>query len=197
MKSKGILLTPAIAFGLIFARSIEAEDVYKIDPAASAIEFRVKQFLGTVKGKFSQVSGTIDLDREHPASSNVAATIQVRSIDTAIAKRDEHLRSADFFNVAKYPQITFRSRSVKQTGNDTGDIVGELAMHGVKKEIMLHVKFLGLKGAGAAQRSRWHVTAEPIKRSEFGLVFSQTAESVSMIGDTVTATMEIEAVKAK
>ena len=86
---------------------------------------------------------------------------------------------------------------MKQTGSDTGDIVGELAMHGVKREITLHVKFLGLKGAGTAQRSRWHVTPEPIKRSEFGLDFSQTAESVSMIGDTVTATMEIEALKAK
>jgi len=197
MKSKGMLLALAIAPGLIFTRSTQAAEIYKIDAAASAIEFRVKQFLGTVKGKFSQVSGTIDLDRERPARSNVAATIQVRSIDTAIAKRDEHLRSAEFFNVAKYPEITFQSKSVKQIGTDTGDIVGELAMHGVKKEITLHVKFLGLKGAGAAQRSRWHVTAEPIKRSEFELAFSQAAESVSMIGDTVTATMEIEAVKAK
>jgi polyisoprenoid-binding protein YceI len=195
MKSKGMLL--AVALSLIFARSTQAGEIYKIDAAASAIEFRVKQFLGTVKGKFSQFSGTIDLDREHPARSNVAATIQVRSIDTAITKRDEHLRSAEFFNVAKYPEITFQSKSVKQTGTDTGDIVGEFSMHGVKKEITLHVKLLGLKGAGAAQRSRWHVTAEPIKRSEFGLVFSQTAESVSMIGDTVTVTMEIEAAKAK
>jgi polyisoprenoid-binding protein YceI len=197
MKSKGILLALAIALGITFARSAQAGEVYKIDPAASAIEFRIKQFLGTVKGKFSQISGTIDLDREHPVRSNVAATIQVRSIDTAIAKRDEHLRSAEFFNVAKYPEITFQSKSVKQTGTDAGDIVGELAMHGVKREITLHVKFLGLKGAGTAQRSRWHVTPEPIKRSEFGLVFGQTAESVSMIGDTVTATMEIEALKAK
>jgi polyisoprenoid-binding protein YceI len=196
MKAKGILLAMAIALGLTLAWSTQAGEVYKIDPAASAIEFRVKQFLGTVKGKFSQVSGTIDLDREHPARSNVAATIQVRSIDTAIAKRDEHLRSADFFDVAKYPEIAFQSGIVKQTGADTGDIVGQLAMHGVKKEITLHVKFLGLKGAGAAQRSRWHVTAEPIKRSEFGLAFSTTLENVSMIGDTVTATIEIEAAKA-
>jgi len=197
MKSQGMLLALGIALGLVFARSTEAGEVYKIDPAASAIEFQVKQFLGTVKGKFSQFRGTIDLDREHPARSNVTATIQVRSIDTAIAKRDEHLRSAEFFNVTKYPEITFQSKSVKQTGTDTGDIVGELAMHGVKKEITLHVKLLGQKGAGASERSQWRVTPEPIKRSEFGLVFSQTAESVSMIGDTVTATMEIEAVKAK
>ena len=197
MKSQGMLLALGIALGLVFARSTEAGEVYKIDPAASAIEFQVKQFLGTVKGKFSKFRGTIDLDREHPARSNVTATIQVRSIDTAIAKRDEHLRSAEFFNVTKYPEITFQSKSVKQTGTDTGDIVGELAMHGVKKEITLHVKLLGQKGAGAAERSQWRVTPEPIKRSEFGLVFSQTAESVSMIGDTVTATMEIEAVKAK
>ena len=186
-----------VVLGAAARQNVRAGEVYKIDPTPSVIEFRVKQFLGTVKGKFTQFSGTLDLDREHPARSNVAATIQVRSIDTAIAKRDDHLRSAEFFNVARYPEIIFQSRSVKQTGADTGDIVGELAMHGVKKEITLHVKFLGLKGAGAAQRSRWHVTAEPIKRSEFGLLFSKTLENVSMIGDTVTATMEIEAVKAK
>jgi polyisoprenoid-binding protein YceI len=186
-----------VLLGAAARQNVGAGEVYKIDPAPSAIEFRVKHFFGTAKGKFTQFSGTVDLDREHPAKSTVAATIQVRRIDTAIAKRDEHLRSAEFFNVAKYPEITFRSKSVKQTGTDTGDIVGEFAMHGVKKEITLHAKFLGPKGAGAAQRSRWHVTAEPIKRSEFGLVFSKTLENVSMIGDVVTATMEIEAVKAK
>jgi polyisoprenoid-binding protein YceI len=182
---------------VILGSSTRANEIYKIDPASSAIEFRVKHFFGAARGKFRQFKGTVDLDRERPARSSVAATIQAGSIDTAIAKRDEHLRSAEFFNVAKYPEITFQSKSVKQTGPETGDIAGELAMHGVKKQITLHVKFLGLKGAGAAQRSRWQVTAEPIKRSEFGLVFSQTLENVSMIGDTVTATMEIEAVKAK
>ncbi len=187
----------AFMFGLVGARSIAAEEIYKIDPAASAIEFRVKHFFGTAKGKFTQFSGTLDLDRAHPASSSVTATIQVRSIDTAIAKRDEHLRGPDFFNVAKYPEIVFRSKGVKQTGTDAGDVVGDLAMHGMKKEITLHVKLLGMKGAGATQRSRWQVTAEPIKRSEFGLLWSKTVESVSMIGDNVTATMEVEAVKAR
>lgn len=192
-----MILKLALALSLVFARSTGAGEIYKIDSASSSIEFRVKHFFGTAKGKFTQFGGTLDLNREHPASSNVTATIQVSSIDTAIAKRDEHLRSPDFFNVAKYPEIAFRSKSVKQTGADSGDIVGELAMHGVKREIMLHVKFLGMKGEDATQKSRWHVTAEAIKRSEFGLLWGKTVESVSMIGDAVAATMEIEAVKAK
>jgi len=190
------MLALIVLLGAAVRQNVVAGEVYKIDPARSAIEFQVKHFFGTAKGKFTQFNGTLDLDREHPAKSNVAATIQARTIDTAIAKRDEHLRGSDFFNVAKYPLITFQSKSVKQTGADTGDISGELTMHGVKKEITLHVKFIGMKGPDAAQRSRWHVTAEPIKRSEFGLRWSQTVESVSMIGDTVSATMEIEAVKA-
>lgn len=158
------------------------------------IEFKVRHFFGNAKGKFTKFSGTIDVDREHPEKSSVTATIQAASIDTAIAKRDEHLRGEDFFSVQKFPEITFKSRHVKQTGPNTGDIIGDLTMHGVTRTITLHVQLLG---AAEDQKSRWLVTTAPIKRSGFGLSWSKSVEAVSMIGDDVSIDMEIEAVRVK
>ena len=98
-----------------------AKDIYKFDPSGSTIGFSVHQFLGTTRGKFSNFSGRIEIDREHPENSSVTAQIDVRSIDTQIKKRDDHLRSPEFFNVEKFPQIAFKSRSVKRTGPQSGD----------------------------------------------------------------------------
>ena len=187
------LLSVAIFFAAALP-SADAAEVFKIVPARSTIGFKVHQAIATIAGRFKQFGGTIELDREHPEKSSVTATIQVKSIDTGIAKRDAHLCSPDFFYVTKFPEITFKSRSVKQTGPDAGDIVGDFTMHGVTKPITLYVKLLTKKGEGA---TRWQVTTQPLRRREFGLQFSKTLESVSMIGDTVTTTMEIESVKAK
>src|ERR1700716_4298881 len=86
-----------------------ANETYKIDPAHSTIAFKVHQYVTTVAGKFTRFSGTVDVDPDHAEKSSVVAKIDVASIDTGIAKRDAHLRSAEFFNVAKFPGITFKS----------------------------------------------------------------------------------------
>ena len=173
-----------------------ATQPYKMDPAHSTIGFKVHQYLTTVAGKFTRFSGTVDVDPDHPEKSSVAAKIDVPSIDTGIAKRDAHLRSAEFFNVAKFPGITFKSRSVKRTGANTGDITGDFTMHGVTKAIILHAKLLGdPKAAANAQRTRWQVTTAPLNRREFGLLFSSGTEAISGIGQEVTVDMEIEAVR--
>ncbi|MCA1658602.1 MAG: YceI family protein, partial [Verrucomicrobiaceae bacterium] len=111
-----------------------ANDTFKIDPSHSTIAFKVRHMLGTARGSFTKFSGTIDFDREHPEQSSVTVTIQAASIDTGIAKRDDHLRG-ELFNVAKYPEITFKSRRVKQTGANSGEIAGDLTMHGVTRAI--------------------------------------------------------------
>jgi polyisoprenoid-binding protein YceI len=178
---------------LIFVASWEtasANETFKIDAAHSRIGFKVHQAIATVTGRFKQFSGTIELDREHPEKSFVAATIQVKSIDTGIAKRDAHLCSPEFFNAAKFPEITFKSRSVKQTGADTGDIVGDLTMHGVTKPCILRVTLLNKSGE---QTTRWQVMTEPISRREFGAQFSKTLEGISMISDKVAVDIEIVA----
>jgi polyisoprenoid-binding protein YceI len=178
----------------IGASSALANDIFRFDPSHSIVAFKVRHMLGTAKGRFTKFGGTIDVDRERPEKSSVVATIQAASIDTAIAKRDEHLRGEDFFNVRKFPEITFKSRQVKQTGPNTGDIIGDLTMHGATRTITLHAQLLG---AAEGQTSRWRITTAPIKRSEFGLVWSKSVEAVSMIGDDVAVDIQIEAARAK
>jgi len=172
-----------------------ANETYKFDPSGSTIGFSVHQFLGTTHGKFAKFNGRINVDREHPENSSVTAQIDVRSIDTRIKKRDDHLRSAEFFNVEKSPQITFKSRSVKQTGPQSGDILGDLTMHGVTKPVTLHVKLL--TPLNETSQTRWGVTVDPIMRRDFNLVFAPATETVSGISQTVAINIEIEAKRAE
>jgi len=172
-----------------------ANESYNFDPARSKMGFSVHQFLGTTHGKFTKFAGKIDIDREHPENSSVTARIDVRSIDTGIVKRDNHLRSAEFFAVDKYPEITFKSRSVKQTGPQDGDVVGDLTMHGVTKPITLHMKLLS--SPNDEKQTRWAVTTDPLKRRDFNLMFAQAAEAMSGISQTVTVNIEIQATRAE
>jgi polyisoprenoid-binding protein YceI len=185
MKHFAVLLL-ALALGL----SAKGAETFKIDPARSTIAFRVRHMLGTAKGKFSKFGGTIVVDRDHPDQSSVTVRIAAASIDTGIAKRDEHLRG-ELFDVTKYPEITFKSRRVKQTGPNSGQIVGDLTMHGVTREITLSVELV------SNAETRWRVTTASLRRSQFGLVFSKSAETISMIADEVAVDIEIEALREK
>jgi polyisoprenoid-binding protein YceI len=172
-----------------------AKENYKFDPSGSSIGFSVHQFLGTTRGKFATFSGRIEVDREHPENSSVTAQIDVQSIDTRIKKRDDHLRSAEFFNVEKFPQMTFKSRSVRRTGPQSGDILGDLTIHGVTKPITLHVKLLTPLNETA--RTRWAVSCDAINRRDFNLMFAQGTEAISGISQTVAINIEIEAKRAE
>lgn len=180
---------------VVLAQAAAAKETYKFDSSGSTIGFSVHQFLGTTHGKFTNFSGRIEVDREHPENSSVTAQIDVRSIDTQIRKRDDHLRSAEFFNVGKFPWITFKSRSVKRSGPQSGDILGDLTMHGVTKPITLHVKLLTPLTDTA--HTRWSVTTDPITRRDFSLMFTPAAESISGISQTVAINIEIEAKRAE
>ena len=190
------LLQVCIAALLIIRVSAaeSAKETYNFDPSGSAIGFSAHQFLGTTHGKFTKFNGRIEVDREHPENSSVTAQIDVRSINTQIKKRDDHLRSPEFFNVDRFPQITFKSRSVKRTGPQSGDILGDLTMHGVTKPIALHVKLL--TPLSETSQTRWQVTTEPISRRDFNLMFSSGAEAVSGISQTVAINIEVEAKRA-
>src|SRR6201981_3237444 len=174
---------------------VSAKESYKFEPSGSMIGFSVHQFLGTTHGKFTNFSGRIEVDREHPENSSVTAQIEVRSIDTQINKRDDHLRSAEFFDVQKFPRITYKSRSFKRSGPQSGDILGDQTMHGVTKPITLHVKLLTPMNETA--RTRWSVTTDPVARRDFNLMFTPATESVSGISQTVTINIEMEAKRAE
>jgi polyisoprenoid-binding protein YceI len=173
-------------------------ETYRIDAAHSRIAFSLHQFVSTVRGDFHRFSGTIEVDREHPERSSVTARISVASIDTKIQKRDHHLLSAEFFDVAKFPEISFKSRSVNRTGENSGDILGDFTMHGVTKPMTLHGKLVTPPSSESfPERTRWLVTTDPINRKDFGLMFSSATESISGISTNVTPMIEIEAVRAK
>jgi polyisoprenoid-binding protein YceI len=175
-----------------------ANETFKIESSHSTIGFKVHQYITTVTGKFTRFEGTIDVDPNNPEKSSVTAKIDVASIDTGIRKRDDHLRSAEFFNVAKFPEITFKSRSVKRTGENSGDITGDFTMHGVTKQIVLHVKYLGApKDVAGARNTRWQVTTASLKRREFQLMFSPGTEGISGISQEVVVNIDIEAVKTR
>ncbi len=178
-----------------FRPAASASETYKFDPSGSTIGFAVHQFLGTTHGKFMKFIGKIEIDRDHPENSSVTAQIDVRSIDTRIKKRDDHLRSPDFFDVEKFPQMTFKSRSVKRTGPQSGDILGDLTMHGVTKPIALHVKLL--TPISDTSRTRWSATTDPINRRDFNLMFAPATESISGISQSVAINIEIEAKRAQ
>jgi polyisoprenoid-binding protein YceI len=184
----------ALIAALVISRAssaVLANEIYQFDQAGSTVGFAVHQFLGSTHGKFTKFEGKIDIDRERPENSSVTARIDVRSIDTGIQKRDNHLRSPEFFSAEKFPEIIFKSRSVKRTGPQNGDIVGDLTIHGVTRPITLHVKLV--TPMNETKRTRWAVTTEPIKRRDFSLLFSPGLEAVSGISQTVAINIEIEA----
>ena len=189
MKLRIVAVTAAIT---ILSSAALATETYKFDQAHSTIGFSVHQFLGMTKGKFTKFDGKIEVDRDHPENSSVTARIAVRSIDTGIVKRDNHLRSPEFFAAEKYPDIIFKSRSVKQTGPQEGDVLGDLTMHGMTKPITLHLKLL--TSPNESKRTRWTVTTDPLKRRDFNLMFAKAAESMSGISQTVAVNIEIEAI---
>src|SRR6184192_563607 len=183
---------------LLFVPPGAFAETYKIDTAHSRIAFSLHQFVSTVRGDFHRFSGTIEVDRDHPEHSSVTARISVGSIDTKIEKRDHHLLSPEFFDTAKFPEITFKSRNVKRIGENSGDILGDFTMHGVTKPMTLHVKLATPpNGESLPDRTRWVVTTDSINRKEFNLAFSSATESISGISNNVTPTIEIEAVRAK
>ncbi|MBV8640437.1 MAG: YceI family protein, partial [Verrucomicrobia bacterium] len=137
----------------------------------------------------------IQLDEANPEQSSVEVTIKTASIDTGVKMRDDDLRSPNFFDAKKFPEITFKSSAVKKTGDNTADVTGNLTMHGVTKEVVLKVELLG-KGAGPKNStvSGWDASTA-LKRSDFGLNWNQVIEGTQMVGDDVQIELHIEADK--
>ncbi|MBI5284136.1 MAG: YceI family protein [Chloroflexi bacterium] len=169
---------------------------WTIDGAHSVAEFAVKHMMvSTVKGRFKNVSGALHLDEANPAASRIEAAIEVASVDTGAEQRDEHLRSDDFFNAARYPQITFRSTGVSGKGDDW-KMEGELTIRDVTKPVVLDVEFEG-RGPDAYGGERAGFTATTkINRKDFGVNWNGLIEAGGVVvSDTVKITLNIEAVR--
>jgi polyisoprenoid-binding protein YceI len=165
-----------------------AVETYKIDPVHSSVGFSIRHFFSNVPGVFTKFSGVIIVDRDHLENSSVTATIDVPSVDTRTEKRDNHLRSPDFFDAAKFPVMTFKSTAWKQTGEGTFDVTGDLTIKDVTKPVVLNVKLLGFgPGMKETMLCGWQATAT-INRNDFGITTFP-----KMLGDDVAVTIGIEA----
>jgi polyisoprenoid-binding protein YceI len=186
------------AFLALAAPVLASADTYNFDKSHTNVGFQVRHIFTMVSGRFTDYAGTIQVDRAKPESSTVEFTIQATSIDTSEPRRDQHLRSADFFDVANNPTISFKSTSVKANGKDSFLVTGELTMRGVTKPVTLPVTLLGEGKDPMGNEKMGLETAVTINRKDFGLVWNRALESGGMlVGDEVKVQISIEANKAK
>jgi len=184
-----IALLSVLALAVASRAEVEA---YKIDPVHSSAEFSLRHVFSKFSSSFTKVTGTISVDRTDMEKSSVEASIDVAALTTANEKRDTHLKSPDFFEVAKFPTMTFKSTSWKKTGENTYDVTGDLTIKDVTKPVVLKTTVLGF-GAGmgpGAFLSGWEATTS-IKRSEFNM--AGPAMLAKALGDEVAITINVEA----
>jgi polyisoprenoid-binding protein YceI len=186
-----------IAALLVVARPGLAS-TWEIDPAHTSVQFSVRHLMiSNVRGELQKVSGTVQADDQDPTRSVIQATIDAASIDTREAKRDEHLRSADFLDVAQHPTITFRSKKIEKAGDRRYKVIGDLTLHGVTREVTLDVEGptppmtdpRGNVRAGAAATTR-------IDRRDFGITWSKSLDGGGVVvGNDLVVTIDVEAVR--
>ena len=166
----------------------------QIDRSHSEVAFQVRHLLSKLRGRFGEFAGAIQYDQTNPQNSRVDVTIEARSIDTAEVDRDTHLRSADFFDVDKYPTLTFTSTSVTPRGGNNYDVAGNLTLHGVTKEVTLPASFLGT-AQDPWGNTKFVFEAElTLNRKDFGLTWNAALETGGfLVGDDVKVTLSIQA----
>ena len=171
---------------------------WNVDPMHSRVGFAVKHLvISTVRGEFKKYEGKVVLDDADLTKSTVEATIDPATIDTGVADRDGHLRSPDFFDVAKNPSVTFKSTKVAAAGPGKLAVTGDLTLRGVTKPVVLDVE-LSPEVKGMYGETRRGVTATgKIDRKAFGLAWSKVVEAGPVVADEVTLSFELEIVKAQ
>ena len=185
---------------MLLAPVAASASTWNIDPEHSSIQFKVSHLgLVDVKGIFRKYQGTVTLDEKDIAKSSVNVTIEAASIDTGVEKRDEHLRTEDFFDVAKHPTITFVSKKVTPAGKGKLKVTGDLTIYGVTKEVVLDVTGPTKELKDPWGNIRRGVSATTtINRTDFGLTYNKILDNgILVIGNKVTISLEAELIKAK
>ncbi|AKU92894.1 hypothetical protein AKJ08_3281 [Vulgatibacter incomptus] len=188
-------IAAAIAIG---APAMSTAASYQIDPTHSTAQFKVRHMMVShVRGEFTALSGTIQFDKNAPEKIAIDATVDATTINTRDAKRDGHLKSADFFDVEKFPSLTFKSKSAKAAGPNKLEVLGDLTMHGVTKTVTLVVEGLENEVKDPWGGVRMGATGTTkVNRKDFGLNWNAALEAGGvMVGDDVTITIDVELVK--
>lgn len=170
-----------------------------VDPVHSSVEFAVRHMvIATVRGRFTKFQIQADFDETRPESVRVQGTADTASVDTGEAKRDEHLRSPDFFDAVNFPQISFKSRRVEQRGDGEYRLIGDLTVRDTTREVPFDVTFAGIvKDPWGSQRAGFTATTT-LDRKDFGLKWNVPLEAGGvLVGDTVKVSVEVELVKQK
>ncbi len=171
---------------------------WNIDTSHSGVHFSVRHMvIAKVRGAFERWQGTLQFDPQNPAASKVSARIEAASIDTREEKRDAHLRSADFFDVEKYPELRFESTKIEKVGDDRYQVTGDLTIRDVTKEVVLDVEALGTgKDPWGNERVAFQAQTA-INRKDFGLTWNQTLETGGvLVGEKIEISLDVQAVKA-
>jgi polyisoprenoid-binding protein YceI len=170
---------------------------YAIDKAHSETEFQVRHLVTKVRGRFNDFEGAIQADEQDPGRSSVTIAIQAASVDTGQPDRDAHLRSADFFAADQYPTLTFASTAITPLGSDRYQVVGDLTIRGVTRQIAVPVTFLG-KATDPWGHQRAGFEAEfTINRKDFGLTWNAALETGGfLVGDDVKISVSFQAIAA-
>lgn len=173
-----------------------ARTTWRIDPAATRAEFTIRKRLMfirrlTVTGRFSDVSGTITLDEQNPTGAEATVSIGAASIDTGIARRDKHLRTADFFHVERHPALTFMSRRVEAVDQAAGAyrVSGDLTVRGVTRPVSLDARYTPAPSGEREPRLTLDLTA-PLNRRDFGIVWNKPFLDIA---DDLTVSLHVEA----
>ena len=172
---------------------------WNIDPSHSSVNFTVRHMvISKVRGAFGRFEGALDFDPENPAASKAQVRIETASIDTREAKRDEHLRSGDFFAAEKYPALTFQSTKVEKTDGDQYRVSGNLTIRDTTRPVVLEAEFLG-GGKDPWGNERIGFSAHTsINRKEFGLTWNQALETGGLlVGEKIEIAIDVEAVRAQ
>src|SRR5271165_3215041 len=179
------------ALAMLAGLAVAEVHTWNIDPNHTAAPFSVRHMgISTVRGAFTKVSGSAQYDPSNPSKTSVEATIEAASVDTRVSMRDDDLRSANYFDVAKYPTITFKSKSVEAAGTGKLKITGDLTIHGTTKEVVLDVD--GPSAPVNDPRGNAHVGASAsttINRKDFGV-----GGANPMVGEDITITIDVELV---
>lgn len=167
---------------------------WTIDATHSQVGFAVKHLMiSTVRGRFAGVTGTVEIPEGDYASATADVIIDAASIDTREDRRDAHLRSADFFDVERFPTLTFKSRRVQAVKGDSFQLVGDLTIRGISREVVLDVDVEGFqKDPWGGQRAGFTASTK-INRKDFGLTWNQTLETGGLlVGDEIKISIEVE-----
>lgn len=169
---------------------------WKFDPAHTTVSFSARHMMvTTVRGQFAAPTGTLVFDPENPAASSVEATIDTTTLTSGVADRDNHLRSADFLEVDKYPTITFQSTKVEVVSDDEARVTGDLTIRGVKRPVTLKVEYLGALNSPFGDKRAGFMASTKINREDWGLTWNLAVEAGGvLVGKDIKIELDVEAI---